>query len=82
MTTTPDQTTDAGAPADLEDRMNVLSQELTQDLELRLEGDAPARVQALAGEIDPSDTNSIIFFGTKAQEQLTELSEQMFQLQG
>jgi uncharacterized protein YaaN involved in tellurite resistance len=79
MSTTPEQMPKASDAGTLESQIAVLSQELTQDLELRLEGDAPAQVQALTREIDLADTNSIIFFGTKAQEQLTQLSEQMLE---
>ncbi|MFW5679104.1 MAG: toxic anion resistance protein [Pseudomonadota bacterium] len=63
----------------VEDELAVLSAELTQDLDLRLDGDVPAKVRQIKGEIDVHDTNSIIFFGTKAQEQLTQLSEQMLE---
>ncbi len=91
MTSTQDQTPAAvptpasdpsPAPADdggLGTQLAVLSTELTQDLELELKGDVPAKVQTLQNEIDVADTNSIIFFGSKAQEQLTELSEQMLE---
>ena len=37
------------------------------------------RIEALMREIDLTDTNSIIFFGSKAQEQLTVVSEQMLE---
>jgi len=83
MTTTPEtQPTATPAPADataMETQLAVLSQELTQDLELNLEGDIPARIDQAKGEIDLADTNSIVFYGSKAQEQLTELSEQMLE---
>jgi uncharacterized protein YaaN involved in tellurite resistance len=83
MTTTPDtQPTATPVPADatgMETQLAVLSQELTQDLELNLEGDVPARIDRAKGEIDLADTNSIVFYGSKAQEQLTELSEQMLE---
>ncbi len=52
-----------------------------QDLTAR----APAPVQdqqqiaALVGELNLSDSNSIIFFGAKAQEQLTRISDQMLE---
>ena len=45
--------------------------------------EAPAEDQAiidnLMNEIDMSDTNSIIFFGNKAQEQLSTISESMLE---
>lgn len=81
MTTTPEeeQVPMATETARLEGDLTVLSQELTQDLELDLQGDVPARVAQVRREIDLNDTGSIIFFGAKAQEQLTELSEQMLE---
>ncbi|MFP4361094.1 MAG: toxic anion resistance protein [Alphaproteobacteria bacterium] len=81
MTTTP-ETQPTPVPEGTtarETQLAVLSQELTQDLELNLEGDVPARVDRAKGEIDLHDTNSIVFYGAKAQEQLTELSEQMLE---
>lgn len=81
MTTQPEPGGTAPATTDggVETQLAVLSQELTQDLELRLEGDAPAQIAQARSEIDIQDTNSIIFFGSKAQEQLTTLSEQMLE---
>ncbi len=69
----------AKAPTAVADQLAVLSGELTQDLTLVLEGDVPAQLEQIKREIDLGDTNSIIFFGTKAQEQLTHLSEQMLE---
>lgn len=37
------------------------------------------RIEQLASEIDVSDSNSIIFFGAKAQEQLTTISDNMLE---
>jgi len=83
MTTTPDPPTPTPATATdttgMETRLAVLSQELTQDLELDLAGDVPAQIDRARGEIDLADTNSIVFYGAKAQEQLTQLSEQMLE---
>ena len=73
------QTPEAMPTTAVGDQLQVLSAELTQDLEIALEGPVPAQVEQIKGEIDTSDTNSIIFFGTKAQEQLTQLSEQMLE---
>ena len=36
-----------------------------------------AKIEKLMAEINPEDTNSIIFFGSKAQEQLTTISDSM-----
>ena len=38
-----------------------------------------SRLNKLMAEIDLQDTNSIIFFGTKAQQQLTTISDQMLE---
>jgi uncharacterized protein YaaN involved in tellurite resistance len=56
-----------------------LASELTQDLELRLEGDTATQVATAMSEIDLSDTKSILFFGTKAQQQLTSISDMMLE---
>ncbi len=41
--------------------------------------DQQAKIGTLMQEIDINDSNSIIFFGTKAQEQLTTISDQMLE---
>lgn len=41
--------------------------------------DRRARIDSLVRELDLRDTNSIIFFGAKAQEQLTAISDQMLE---
>ena len=41
--------------------------------------DRRARIEKLMDEIDIKDSNSIIFFGSKAQEQLTLISDQMLE---
>jgi len=83
MTTTPEPPSPtppaATDPTGMETQLAVLSQELTQDLELDLAGDVPAQIDRAKGEIDLADTNSIVFYGSKAQEQLTQLSEQMLE---
>lgn len=38
-----------------------------------------AHVQRILAEIDPTDSQSILFFGTKAQERLTEISDRMLE---
>ncbi len=43
------------------------------------EPDERAKIEALIDEIDMNDSNSIIFFGTKAQEKLTTLSDNMLE---
>ncbi|MGF1474202.1 MAG: toxic anion resistance protein [Geminicoccaceae bacterium] len=64
---------------ELSTKLAVMAGELTQDLEIDLQGDLPAQVGQAMAEIDVHDTNSIIFFGTKAQEQLTQMSESMLE---
>lgn len=43
----------------------------------RAGGEQKKRIETLVREIDPADSNSIIFFGNKAQEQLTLISDNM-----
>lgn len=43
------------------------------------EGRLPEEVPALLAELDMTDTQSILFFGAKAQERLTEVSDQMLE---
>ena len=59
--------------------IEALASELTQDLQLRLEGDAATQIATAMSEIDMSDTKSILFFGTKAQQQLTSISDMMLE---
>jgi len=54
-----------------------LPPEIQEDLHIDITGKDKTRIAELKQEIDLEDTNSIIFFGTKAQEQLTELSDEM-----
>ena len=64
---------------ELAQRIEALASELTQDLELKLEGDAATQIATAMSEIDLSDTKSILFFGTKAQQQLTSISDMMLE---
>jgi uncharacterized protein YaaN involved in tellurite resistance len=64
---------------ELAQSIESLASELTEDLELRLEGDASTQVATAMSEIDLSDTKSILFFGTKAQQQLTSISDMMLE---
>ena len=63
----------------LAEDIQVLARELAQDLQIKLDGDTSQQVAAAAEEIDLNDTNSIIFFGTKAQQQLTTISDSMLE---
>ncbi len=65
------------AAGDLDTQMAALSQDLVQDLQIKLEGPVEQQVGQVVKEIDMKDTNSIIFFGSKAQQQLSTISEQM-----
>ena len=64
---------------ELAQSLEALASELTQDLELKLEGDAATQIATAMSEIDLSDTKSILFFGTKAQQQLTSISDMMLE---
>jgi uncharacterized protein YaaN involved in tellurite resistance len=64
---------------ELAQSIESLASELTQDLELKLEGDAATQIATAMSEIDLSDTKSILFFGTKAQQQLTSISDMMLE---
>jgi uncharacterized protein YaaN involved in tellurite resistance len=70
----------AGRPAaELDSALETLGRELGRDLELKPEGDSAARIAAATAEIDLGDSQSIIFFGTKAQAQLTAVSDTMLE---
>lgn len=70
------------SPATIEqvsESLKSLAGELVHDLEINLEGDAEQQVAQAMAEIDMTDTNSIIFFGTKAQQQLSTISDSMLE---
>jgi len=73
--------TEARPPAadagEVEAKLAVLSKEVTRDLDVA--DDAGGEIAELARQIDLGDSNAILFFGNKAQTQLTELSEQMLE---
>ena len=85
MTTPPEKTpvaepvATAASPTPLATQIATLSTELVQDLELNLEGTAVQQVEQAMAELDVTDSNSIIFFGSKAQAQLTEVSDSMLE---
>ncbi len=70
-------TGDAPAAGEVEAKLAVLSKEVTRDLDV--EPGAAREIAERVREIDLSDSNAVLFFGAKAQEQLTELSEQMLE---
>ena len=65
------------ANQELAQSIESLADQLTQDLELNMIGDASTRIATAMAEIDLSDTKSILFFGTRAQQQLTQVSDMM-----
>lgn len=83
MTTTPISTTTT-TPSTLPALPEVFAAALPQvQQDLAARAPAPAQdqqqVTALVRELDLRDSNSIIFFGSKAQEQLTTISDQMLE---
>lgn len=66
------------APA-MAEQLAVMGQELTADLQIKLEGSVEQQVQQAMAELDVTDSNSIIFFGSKAQQQLTTVSDTMLE---
>ncbi len=65
--------------APLAESLDALRKQLVADLQIELEGDVAERVEKAMREIDLEDTTSIIHFGTKAQEQLTAVSDMMLE---
>ena len=63
----------------LSNQLAALSQELAGDLQINLIGPVEQQVQQAMRELDVTDTNSIIFFGSKAQQQLTTISDTMLE---
>jgi uncharacterized protein YaaN involved in tellurite resistance len=59
--------------------LTAFDAELARDLEIKLEGDVQQQIGTALAEIDMSDSKSIIFFGTKAQQQLTQISDSMLE---
>jgi uncharacterized protein YaaN involved in tellurite resistance len=68
------------APASpLATRIASLNQELVADLQIRLDGPIQQQIDQALKELDVGDTNSIIFFGSKAQQQLSTISDGMLE---
>ena len=55
----------------------VVAEEIKDKVDLT--EDDKASIERMIDEIDMSDSNSIIFFGTKAQQQLTTISDNMLE---
>lgn len=83
MNQTPDKNTPAvvadPARQQLASNIEALSSELVEGLQLNLEGSSAQQVQQVMRELDIQDSNSIIFFGSKAQQQLTDVSDSMLE---
>ena len=67
------------ATEDFATRLASFNQELAGDLQINLEGPVEQQVQQAMRELDVTDTNSIIFFGSKAQQQLSTISDTMLE---
>ncbi|MFZ1427386.1 MAG: toxic anion resistance protein [Geminicoccaceae bacterium] len=63
----------------LASQLTAFGQELAGDLQIKLEGPIEQQVQQAIRELDVTDTNSIIFYGSKAQQQLTSISDSMLE---
>ena len=63
----------------LASQLTAFGQELAGDLQIKLEGPIEQQVQQAMRELDVTDTNSIIFYGSKAQQQLTTISDTMLE---
>lgn len=70
---------DQGGTKQLAESIQVLAQELAHDLQINLDSDDSQAVAVAMQEIDTNDSNSIIFFGSKAQQQLTSISDNMLE---
>ena len=57
----------------------ALSSELVEGLQLDIDGTTTEQVQKALAELNVEDSNSIIFFGSKAQQQLTAVSDSMLE---
>lgn len=83
MTTTPESASAATLPAlpALPEAFAAALPQIQQDLAARAPAPTQDRqqVDALVKELDLRDSNSIIFFGSKAQEQLTTISDKMLE---
>lgn len=66
-------------PGQLGTAMQALSTEVVHDLQIKLDGSVEQQIRSALKELDMSDTNSVIFFGSKAQQQLSTISEQMLE---
>ncbi|HEX6011919.1 MAG TPA: toxic anion resistance protein, partial [Geminicoccaceae bacterium] len=78
-TTATPTTTPPVAAEDFATRLASFNQELAGDLQINLEGPVEQQVQQAMRELDVTDTNSIIFFGSKAQQQLSTISDTMLE---
>ena len=70
---------DAERRARLESGLAALDGELAHDLHPRRPGEAAPAVEAAMAELDLEDTNSVLFFGAAAQEQVTSVADGMLE---
>src|ERR671932_758649 len=69
----PDETEELGS------RLAVLEAQLAGDLSVRPEGSVAEQIDQALKELDLTDTNSVIFFGAKAQQRLAGISDSMLE---
>lgn len=70
---------DAGRPVRAADAAGPLAPELVEDLDLPVSAEVEQRVRTAMAELDLTDTGSILFFGARAQQQLTSVADQMLE---
>lgn len=78
-TASPHTATTGTASAELGTAIAALGAAVVQDLQIELDGPIEQQIRSVLAELDMSNTNSIIFFGSKAQQQLSTISEQMLE---
>lgn len=69
----------AGRPVQTSAAGTGLVPELVQDLDLPVNAAVQERVRLAMTELDLTDTGSILFFGARAQQQLTTITDQMLE---
>jgi uncharacterized protein YaaN involved in tellurite resistance len=67
------------ASGELSTRLVALEKDLVGDLQIRMEGPVAEQIDRAVKELDLTDTNSIIFFGAKAQQELATISDSMLE---
>ena len=67
------------ASGELSTRLVALEKDLVGDLQIRMEGPVAEQIDRAVKRLDLTDTNSIIFFGAKAQQELATISDSMLE---